>query len=68
MWTNYLVYCKDDNIHDIDRIINAINNISLLSKESDFNELYINNLGVSTEPTFKIEEKYSKVTNIDFYT
>ena len=68
MDTNYLGYCKDDNIHDIDKIIDAINNIGLLSKESDFDELYmvLDNLGVTTEPAFEIEEQFSRVTNIDF--
>lgn len=68
MDTNYLKYYKDDNIHDIDKIIDAINNITLLSKESDFDKLYmvLDNLGVTTEPAFEIEEQFSRVTNIDF--
>lgn len=68
MNTNYLKYYKDDNVYDIDKIIDAINYIGLLSKESDFDELYmvLDNLGVTTEPAFEIEEQFSRVTNIDF--
>lgn len=57
MDTNYLKYYKDDNVYDIDKIINAINNISFLNKESDFDELNIgNNLGVSVDPVMDITE------------
>lgn len=66
MDTNYLKYYKDDNVYDIDKIINAINNISFLDKESDFDELNIgNNLGVSVDPVMDITEKHSRVNNID---
>lgn len=66
MDTNYLKYYKDDNVYDIDKIINAINNISFLIKESDFDKLNIgNNLGVSVDPVMDITEKHSKVNNID---
>ncbi len=63
---NYLKYYKDDNVYDIDKIINAINNISFLNKESDFDKLIIgNNLGVSVDPVMGITEKHSRVNNID---
>lgn len=66
MDTNYLKYYKDDNVYDIDKIINAINNISFFNKESDFDKLNIgNNLGVSVDPVMDITEKHSKVNNID---
>lgn len=38
MDTNYLKYYKDDNVYDIDKIINAINNISFSIK----NQILIN--------------------------
>ena len=66
MDTNYLKYYKDDNVYDIDKIINAINNISFLNKESDFDKLNIgNNLGVSVDTVMDITEKHSRVNNID---
>lgn len=66
MDTKYLKYYKDDNVYDIDKIINAINNISFFDKESDFDKLNIgNNLGVSVDQVMDITEKHSKVNNID---